>query len=595
MPHYAPPLRDMQFVLHEMLGVADAFKALPRHAAVDADTVNAVLEEAGRFAAQVVQPLNAVGDREGCALDHATHEVRTPTGYKAAYALFVQGGWPSLSCDIEHGGQGLPHVLNQCLYEMLNSASQAWSMYPGLSRGAYECLSVHGTPAQKALYLPRLATGEWSGTMCLTEPHCGTDLGLLRTKAQPLADGRYRITGQKVFISSGEHDLAANIVHLVLARLPAAPPGSKGLSLFLVPKFLPAADGRPGARNALGCTGLERKMGIHGNATCRMEFEGAVGELVGRAHQGLPAMFVMMNAARLGVGVQSLGLTEVAYQNAAGYARQRLQMRSLSGPKAPQLPADPILVHPDVRRMLLSARAWAEGARALALFSALLMDQSHAATDAQQAREAEQLLGLLTPVMKAFLSENAWSAISQCLQVLGGHGYVADFGLEQFLRDARINMIYEGANGVQALDLLGMKVLADGGARLRALALRVQALVQACAADAPMQEFTVPLAQLCEQVTQLTQELGARALRDRDEIGAAAADYLRLCGHLVFAWLFAQQARIALREQHAEAFYRAKLCTIRFYFARLLPETQSLLRAARAGAAPLMALDNELF
>ncbi|OYY65770.1 MAG: acyl-CoA dehydrogenase, partial [Burkholderiales bacterium 28-67-8] len=357
MAQYTPPLRDMHFVLHELLQVTDTFKTLPAHAEVDVDTINAVLEEGGKFASEVLAPLNARGDAEGCSLDAATHEVRTPAGFKAAYDQFVEGGWPSLGCDPAYGGQGLPVTLNQCLYEMLNSANQAWTMYPGLTHGAYECLHAHGTPEQQQTYLPQLTSGEWTGTMCLTESHCGTDLGLLRTKAEPQPDGSYLITGNKIFISAGDHDMAANIVHLVLARLPDAPAGSKGISLFVVPKFLVNADGSLGARNPIFCGALEHKMGIHGNATCQLNLDGARGSLVGQPHKGLNAMFVMMNAARLGVGMQSLGLTEVAYQNAVAYAKDRIQMRSLTGAKAPDKAADPIIVHPDVRKMLLTARA----------------------------------------------------------------------------------------------------------------------------------------------------------------------------------------------------------------------------------------------
>jgi hypothetical protein len=595
MPQYTPPLRDMRFVLHEMLQVSEVFKTMPRHAEVDADTINAVLEEAGKFAAGVVAPLNPVGDREGCTLDKDTHEVRTPAGFKAAYRQFVEAGWGALSCDPEHGGQGLPIVLNQCLYEMLNAASQAWTMYPGLSHGAYECLHAHGTEEQKALYLPKLTSGEWSGTMCLTEPHCGTDLGLLRTKAEPQPDGSYKLTGQKIFISAGEHDLAENIVHLVLARLPDAPPGSKGISLFVVPKFLPGADGSPGARNGIFCSGLEHKMGIHGNATCQLVLESAVGTLVGEPNQGLQAMFVMMNAARLGVGMQSLGLTEVAYQNAVAYARDRLQMRALSGPKAPDKPADPIIVHPDVRRMLLTARAYAEGGRALAMYSALLLDQAQASEDEEERREAAELLALLTPVVKAFLTDNGWIATSECLQVFGGHGYIAEWGMEQLVRDARINMIYEGTNTIQALDLLGRKVLGDNGARMKRFGAKVRELIEEEGVNEAMQEFINPLADLGDKVVKLTTELGFKAFQNRDEVGAAAVDYLRVCGHLVFAYLFTLQARIALKKQGEDAFYRAKLATIRFYFAKLLPETAMLIRSARSGAQPLMAMDEALF
>ena len=596
MPTYTPPLRDMQFVLHELLGAGDALRALPAHAELDADTINAVLEEAGKFAAEVVFPLNRPGDEQGCRLDAATHEVKAPDGFKVAYAQYVEGGWPSLSCDPAYGGQGLPIALNQCLYEMLNSANQAWTMYPGLTHGAYEALHAHGTPEQKAMYLPQLTSGAWTGTMCLTEPHCGTDLGLLRSKAEPQPDGSYRITGSKIFISSGDHDLAANIVHLVLARLPDAPPGSKGISLFVVPKFLVNADGTLGARNPIVCTALEHKMGIHGNATCQMALDGALGTLVGEPHKGLAAMFVMMNAARLGVGIQSLGLTEVAYQNAVAYAKDRLQMRALSGPKAPDKPADPIIVHPDVRKMLLTARAYAEGGRMLAVHTALMIDRELAHPDEDARRAAADEVALLTPIVKAFLTDNAWLATSHCLQVFGGHGYIREWGMEQFVRDARINMVYEGTNTIQSLDLLGRKVLADNGAKLKKFGKQIAAFVEDEGVNEAMQEFVNPLADLGDKVTKLTTELGFKAMGNADEVGAAAVDYLRVVGHLVFAYLFARAAKIALEKQASgDPFYSAKLATARFYFAKLLPETAALIRSARAGVAPLMALDEALF
>ncbi len=596
MPQYTPPLRDMQFVLHEVLQATDTLKTLPRHAEVDADTANAVLEEAGKFAAEVLQPLNQIGDREGCVLDPKTHEVKTPAGFKDAYAKYVEGGWASLSCDPAYGGQGLPVVLNTCLYEMLNGANQAWTMYPGLSHGAYEALAAHGTDAQKAMYLPKLTSGEWTGSMCLTEAHCGTDLGLLRTKAEPQADGSYRITGQKIFISAGEHDLVENIVHLVLARLPDAPVGSKGISLFVVPKFLVEPDGSLGPRNPVFCGALEHKMGIHGNATCQLNLDGAIGTLVGEPHRGLAAMFVMMNAARLGVGNQSLGLTEVAYQNAAAYAKDRIQMRSLSGPKAPDQPADPIIVHPDVRKMLLTARAYAEGGRALMLYTALLIDKELSSESESDRDDAAGQVALLTPIIKAFLTDNAWLATSHCMQVFGGHGYIAEWGMEQFVRDARINMIYEGTNTIQSLDLLGRKVLGDNGARLKVFGKLVAAFVEEEGVDESMQEFVNPLADLGDKLTKLTTEIGMKAMRDPDEVGAAAVDYLRVCGHLAFAYFWARMAKVALaHEDSGDPFYRAKLATARFYFAKLLPETASLIRSARAGVAPLAAMDEELF
>ncbi|HEY6086411.1 MAG TPA: acyl-CoA dehydrogenase C-terminal domain-containing protein [Burkholderiaceae bacterium] len=596
MAQYTPPLRDMQFVLHELLGAVPQLNQIPAHADLDVETVNAVLEEGGKFAAEVLLPLNQIGDREGCRLDTATHEVHTPAGFKAAYAKYVEGGWPALSTDPTFGGQGLPHLMNQCFYEMLNSANQAWTMYPGLSHGAYECLHVHGTPEQKTLYLPKLSSGVWTGTMCLTEPHCGTDLGMLRSKAEPQPDGSYRISGGKIFISSGEHDLAENIVHLVLARLPDAPEGSKGISLFAVPKFKVNADGTLGARNGISCGALEEKMGIHGNSTCQMNLDGAVGSLVGAPNKGLSAMFVMMNAARLGVGNQSLGLTEVAYQNAVAYAKDRIQMRSLSGPKAPDKPADPIIVHPDVRKMLLTARAYAEGARALSMLTVLLLDLELKHPDHAVRQACADEVALLTPIVKAFFTDNAWLATSHCMQVFGGHGYIAEWGMEQYVRDARINMLYEGTNTIQSLDLLGRKVLADNGKKLKAFGKRIATFIEEEGTNEAMQEFVNPLADLGDKVTKLTTELGMKAFGNADEVGAAAVDYLRVVGHLAFAYLFARMAKIALEKKDSgDPFYTAKLATARFYFAKLLPETAMLIRSARAGAAPLMAMEEALF
>ena len=596
MPSYTPPLRDMRFVLHEVLDVVGTLKGLPTHADIDAETIDAVLEEGGKFASEVLAPLNAVGDEQGCTLDKATHEVTAPKGFKAAYAQYVEGGWPALSCDPAFGGQGLPHVVNQCFFEMLNSANQAWTMYPGLSHGAYECLHTHGTEAQKKLYLDKLTSGIWTGTMCLTEPQCGTDLGMLRTKAEPQADGSYKLTGNKIFISAGEHDLAENILHLVLARLPDAPAGSKGISLFLVPKWKVNADGTLGERNGIFCSGLEHKMGIHGNATAQIVLENAEGTLVGAPNKGLPAMFVMMNAARLGVGMQSLGLTEVAYQNAAAYAKDRLQMRSLSGPKAPDQPADPIIVHPDVRKMLLTARAYAEGGRALAVYTTLLLDREVASTDAAERAECADQVALLTPIIKAFFTDNAWIATSHCLQVFGGHGYIREWGMEQFVRDSRINMIYEGTNTIQSLDLLGRKVLSDNGAKLKKFGKLIADFVEEEGTNEDMQEFVNPLADLGEKVTKLTTEIGMKAFKNPDEVGAAAVDYLRVCGHLVFAYLWARMAKVALAKQDSgDTFYVAKLATARFYFAKLLPETATLIRTARSGAAPMMEFDAALF
>lgn len=596
MPQYHAPLRDMQFVLHELLNVEDVLKTLPAHADTNRELIDQVLEEGGKFTSQVLFPLNHSGDREGCHYDKETRSVTPPKGFKQAYQQYVEAGWAALSCDPDFGGQGLPLVMNNAFYEMLNSSNQAWTMYPGLSHGAYECLHAHGSDEQKALYLPKLVSGEWTGTMCLTEAHCGTDLGLLRSKAEPQADGSCKITGSKIFISAGEHDMSANIIHLVLARLPDAPQGSKGISLFIVPKFLPNADGSTGARNPISCGAIEEKMGIHGNATCQMNLDGATGWLIGEPHKGLNAMFVFMNAARLGVGMQGLGLTEVAYQNAVAYAKDRIQMRSLSGVKAPDKAADPIIVHPDVRRMLLTARAYAEGGRAFCSYVALQLDKELNHPDEAVRKEAADQVALLTPVVKAFITDNAWIATSECLQVYGGHGYIAEWGMEQYVRDARINMIYEGTNTIQSLDLLGRKILMDNGAKLKKFGAQIQAFVEDNGTDEAMSEFISPLADIGDKVSKLTMEIGMKAFQNQDEAGAAAVPYLRVVGHLVYAYFFAQMARIALKKQHAgDDFYKAKLATARFYFARLLPESATLIRQARSGAASLMALDADLF
>ena len=597
MPSYTPPLRDMQFVMHEVFHLEDELKALPKHAEVDADTINAVLEEAGKFAANVAFPLNISGDEEGCHLDKTTHEVTTPKGFKEAYAQFVEGGWPALSCDPAYGGQGLPFAVNSALYEMLNSANQAWTMYPGLSHGAYEALHAHGSDELKAKYLPKLTSGEWTGTMCLTEPHCGTDLGLLRTKAEPQADGTYKITGNKIFISAGEHDFTSNIVHLVLARLPDAPAGSKGISLFVVPKYKVNADGSIGERNGIYCGGLEHKMGIKANATAQIVMEDAVGEMVGQPNKGLQAMFVMMNAARLGVGNQSLGLTEVAYQNALAYAKDRLQMRSLSGTKAKDKPADPIIVHPDVRRMLLTAKAYAEGGRALSTFCGLLIDKELNHPDEKVRKDSAELVALLTPIVKAFLTDNGYISTTACQQVFGGHGFIKEWGMEQFVRDNRINMIYEGTNGIQALDLLGRKVLGNQGATLKKFGKLVAALVEEEGVNEKMAEFINPIAMLGDQMIKFTTEIGFKGMQNPDEVGAASVDYLRVAGHLVFGYLFARMAQVALRkiaEGSTDPYYQGKLQVARFYFAKLFPETVTLMRTARAGSKVLMDTDAAL-
>ena len=594
MPTYNPPLRDMQFVMHEVLHVVDDFKQIPKHAEIDAETINAVLEEGGKFASEVIFPLNVSGDSEGCTLDQATHAVTTPKGFKEAYKTYVEGGWAALACDTEFGGQGLPLVVNQMFYEMMNSANQAWTMYPGLTHGAYASLHTHGTDEQKKTYLHKMTTGEWTGTMCLTEPHCGTDLGLMRTKAEPQGDGTYKITGNKIFISAGEHDMSHNIIHLVLARLPDAPPGIKGVSLFIVPKFNVNEDGTLGSRNGIYCGGLEHKMGIKASATAQMVLEDAIGTMVGQPNKGMQGMFVMMNAARLGVGNQSLGLTEVAYQNALAYAKDRIQMRSLTGIKAKDKAADPIIVHPDVRKMLLTAKAYAEGGRALQAYCSMLLEKEHGHPIEQVRKDSGEMLAMLTPIVKAFLTDNGHIATNACMQVFGGHGFIKEWGMEQFVRDNRINMIYEGTNTIQSLDLLGRKILGNNGATLRKFGKLVGKLVEEEGVNEKMAEFITPIAILGDQMTKFTTEIGFKGFQNPDEVGAAAVDYLRVAGHLVFGYFWARMAQVALREIGAgnnDPFYLAKLQTARFYFAKLFPETATLMRTARTGAKVLMDTD----
>jgi alkylation response protein AidB-like acyl-CoA dehydrogenase len=597
MPSYTPPLRDMQFVMHELLKVTDELKAIPQHADMDVDTINAVLEEGGKFAAEVIFPLNISGDTEGCKLDKTTHAVTTPTGFKEAYAQYIAGGWAALGCDPAYGGQGLPLVVNQMFYEMLNSTNQAWTMYPGLTHGAYAALHAHGTEVQKQTYLHKMTSGEWTGSMCLTEPHCGTDLGLMRTKAEPQADGTFKITGNKIFISAGEHDMADNIIHLVLARLPDAPPGIKGVSLFIVPKFGVNPDGSLGERNGIYCGGLEHKMGIHGNATAQIVLDGATGTMVGQPNKGMNGMFVMMNAARLGVGNQSLGLTEVAYQNALVYAKDRIQMRSLSGVKDKTQPADPIIVHPDVRKMLLTAKAYAEGGRALMSYSSMLLEKEHNHPDEKVRKDSGEMLAMLTPIVKAFITDNGHISTNACMQVFGGHGFIKEWGMEQFVRDNRINMIYEGTNTIQSLDLLGRKILGNNGATLKKFGRLVAQLVEEEGVNEKMAEFITPIAILGDQMTKFTTEIGFKGFQNPDEVGAAAVDYLRVAGHLVFGYFWARMAQVALREIAAgttDTFYLAKVQTARFYFAKLFPETATLMRTARSGSKVLMDTDAAL-
>ncbi|MGM0694965.1 MAG: acyl-CoA dehydrogenase C-terminal domain-containing protein [Pseudomonadota bacterium] len=597
MPDYQAPLRDIRFVMDEMLDYPAHYARLPGGEEASPDVVGAILEEGARFAREVLLPLNQSGDREGCLLEGG--EVKAPKGFKAAYARYVEGGWPSLAADPAHGGQGLPHSLAMVLNEMICATNLAWGMYPGLSHGAADALRHHGTEEQQATYLTRLVEGTWTGTMCLTEPHCGTDLGLIKTRAVPTDDGAYDITGTKIFISAGEHDLAENIVHLVLAKLPDAPEGSKGISLFVVPKFLPDADGNPGERNGVVCGSLEHKMGIHGNATCVMNFDAAKGFLVGAPNKGLACMFTMMNAARIGVGIQGLGLTEASFQNALAYARDRLQMRALSGAKTPEKAADPIIVHPDVRRMLLTQKAFAEGGRMLVLYTAQMIDSVEHGQDVAEKARAETLLGLLTPIVKAFLTEVGFEATNEGVQVFGGHGFIQEWGMEQLVRDARITRLYEGTTGIQALDLLGRKVLMSEGESLKAFTKEIHKFCQAEEGNAELAEFVRPLAKLNQEWGEMTMAIGMKAMSEREEVGAASVDYLMYSGYVTLAYLFARaakQARAALAEGSDEtAFYRAKLDTARFFFQRLLPRTRAHKAAIEAGAESLMAISGEDF
>jgi len=597
MPSYIPPIRDMQFLAYETFNVFEVFKEIPKYQELDQETINAILEEGGKFASEVLLPLNKIGDLEGCSLNPITHSVKTPTGFKEAYKLFTDGGWPSLSCSEDFGGQGLPYIINSMFYEMLNSTNQSWAMYPGLTHGTYAAIFTNGTEEQKQLYLPKLVSGEWTGTMCLTEPHCGTDLGLMTTKAEPLANGTFKLNGTKIFISSGEHDFTKNIVHLVLARLPDAPKGIKGISLFVVPKNLVNNNGEIGEHNNIYCSGLEHKMGINGNSTCQMILDGAIGTLVGEPHKGMQCMFVMMNAARLGVGNQSVGLGEVAFQNALNYAKERIQMRSLSGIKDKSKPADPIIVHPDVRKMLMTAKAYTEGGRALEVFCSILIEKEHNHPNESVRTEAGELLALLTPIAKAFLTDNGHISTNYCLQVLGGHGFIKDWGLEQFVRDNRINMIYEGTNTIQSLDLLGRKVLSNNGKTLKKLGKIIMEFILENDTNEKMSEFITPLAQLTENMTKITTQIGLKSFQNQDEVGAASVDYLRIVGHLVFAYLFARMASIAqteIKNGNKDPFYLAKIETARFYFKKLFPETLSLIYTANSGSNSLMNTNNSL-
>lgn len=590
MSNYTVPIRDIEFDLFELLDFENHYASLGLDEDAAPDIIKAILEESAKFCENVLVPLNAVGDKEGCEWDDAV--VTTPTGFKEAYEQYVEAGWPSMTHNVEHGGQGLPESLGTVLSELVGSANWSWSMYPGLSHGAMKTLELHGTDEQKKTYLEPLVSGNWTGTMCLTEAHCGTDLGMLRTKAEESADGSYKITGTKIFISAGEHDMADNIVHIVLARLPGAPEGTKGISLFIVPKFLPAADG-VGERNAVACGSLEHKMGIHGNATCVMNFDGATGFLIGPPNRGLNCMFTFMNTARIGTAIQGLAHAEVGYQKSLEYARDRLQMRSLSGIKNTEGPADPIIVHPDVRRMLLTQKAFSEGGRMLIYYASQLVDIENHASDETEKTRASELLAFLTPIAKAFLTETGFESANLGMQCFGGHGYIAEWGVEQNVRDSRISMLYEGTTGIQALDLLGRKVLMSQGESLKRFTKIIHKFCQANADNDAMNEFVEPLSALNKEWGDITMHVGLTAMENPDEVGAASVDYLMYSGYIVLAYFWAKAALVA-QPQSDDAFYSSKVKTARFYYQRILPRTSSLVLTMKSGAANLMAFaDNE--
>ncbi|QCO04664.1 acyl-CoA dehydrogenase C-terminal domain-containing protein [Azospirillum argentinense] len=596
MPIYKAPLEDVRFVLDEIVG-AGKLAELPGYEDATPDLIAQVLEEGAKLCEEVLFPLNQSGDGEGCSFENGV--VRTPKGFREAYATYIEAGWQGLSCDPAYGGQGLPKLVNTMLEEFICSANLSFGMYPGLSLGAYNALSTYGSEALKQRFLGRLVDGTWAGTMCLTEPHCGTDLGLIRTRAVPQEDGSHKITGTKIFISAGEHDLTENILHLVLARLPDAPAGTRGISLFLVPKFLPNEDGGVGPRNGVACGSIEHKMGIKASATCVMNFEDATGWLVGEPHKGMRAMFVMMNAARLAVGIQGLGVAEVSYQNAVAYARERLQGRSLKGTAHPDKPADPIIVHPDVRRNLLTARAYTEGARVLGALVGYKLDVAEKHADEKTRKEADEFVQLMTPIVKALFTDIGFESANIAVQVHGGHGFIWETGVEQYVRDARICQIYEGTNGIQALDLVGRKLPQDMGRLLRRFFHPVGAEIEADMEKEELAEFVLPLAKAFAKLQQATAIIAQKGLKDPEEAGAAATDYLRLFGLVALGWMWlrmvkAAQAKLAAGEGNA-AFLEAKIRTARFYMAKLLPQTNALFITIMAGSKPLMEMEETAF
>jgi len=597
MPTYKAPVDDALFLLNDVFHL-DRYGNLPGFADASPDIVEAVLREAAKFSEEVLTPLNRVGDKEGCTRQ-PDGSVTTPTGFKDAYKQLVEGGWVGISVPAEFGGQGLPATLTSIVNEFLCSANMAFAMYPSLTQGAIAALLAHASPALKAKYLPKMTEGTWTGTMNLTEPHCGTDLGLLRSKAVKQSDGSYKITGTKIFISAGEHDLAENIIHLVLARIEGAPAGTKGISLFVVPKVLVKDDGSLGARNGVSCGSLEEKMGIHGNATCVMNYDSATGWLIGEENRGLNAMFVMMNEARLGVGVQGLALSEVAYQNAAAYAKERLQGRAISGVKYPDKPADPIIVHPDVRRALMSIRAINEAGRALVIWASLQGDVARRSDNEKERQSADDHMGLLTPVIKGVLTDTGFINTVMAQQVFGGHGYIAETGMEQFVRDARIPMIYEGANGIQALDLVGRKLGKDGGRALMAFLGEVSAYVKDKSADEAMKPYVAPLGVALGHLQQASMWFMQNALAKPDNAGAGAYDYMHLFGLVALGYMWCRIAEAALvklpKANGSAPTMSGKLITARFFMERMLPETASHLACIQAGAASTMELPDEAF
>jgi alkylation response protein AidB-like acyl-CoA dehydrogenase len=594
MATYKAPLREYKFILHEVLGVEE-ISSLPGYEDATPEIFDAVLEEAGKFCEEVLFPLNRTGDEEGCAFENGV--VRTPKGFKEAYDGFCAGGWTALGSDPAYGGQGLPHALSLLVEEMICSTNMAFGMYPGLTSGAYNAIYQHGSDALKDKYLPNMVSGKWSGTMNLTEPHCGTDLGLIRTKAEPEADGTYRITGTKIFISAGEHDLTDNIIHLVLARLPDAPPGVRGISLFVVPKYLVNDDTGIKTRNSLACGSIEHKMGIKASSTCVMNFDGATGWLCGEPHKGLRAMFTMMNTARLGVGIQGLGLAETAYQSGALYAAERLQGRGLKGAKYPDRPADPLLVHPDVRRMLLTIRSYVEGGRALAAWIGKEIDISHKHPDPEVRDAADDLVQLMTPIVKAFLTDIGYESATLGQQVYGGHGYIREHGMEQLVRDARITQIYEGTNGIQALDLVGRKLSTSMGRYLRRFFHPVGEYLAAAAAKPELKDIAGPVLKTFGQLQQITALIGQKGMANPDEAGAAATDYLRMFALTALGYLWTRMAEISLAKLDSDdkAYYQAKLATARFFVARLLPHASAHALAIQAGAKPIMEMEEAAF